>query len=494
MPDRASKETCEHVVRRLAALRDDGVLTTRDVAFNAEHVLGVSERHLWRWLARGTTETTPRKGFVLSRDEEVAFFEANGSITRAYELLRGRGVTRCSLRTFQRAIGQSFNPSERAYARKGERARRDLLVRMEIALPARNAVWQADHVELPIYVTPPIGRIPIKPWATFMVDCGTRGITGFALNLRQTQADVLVAIRHGVLPDPRYGPFHGVPGVLVWDNGMEFLAESVTQVAGKLGCAVKPTDAYAPEQKPVIERLNRTIQDELLSTLPFYADGPRNRAGKLYGSEQARLSYGELCERVYAWVTHYNLQRPHSRLDGRTPAKAWEDDVAPLRTIDPAAARCITTPSKQVKVTTKGVRANSRHYVWPGADDLTGTEVEVFYMPHDQRSIDVYQAGRFVAAASPSDSLTPEETKAILAARQASKQKASDLRRSASRNQRVRFASMNSAAEPEPVTMLDKNAETVRELIMSKRPANTRGTVTHPAQVNQPWAEEERQP
>jgi putative transposase len=468
------------IVQVLARSRDAGGLTTEQVQFQAD-VLGISRRHLYRLLNRGSAEHRRRAAFALTEDERVLYAESCGHVSRMFARLEQEGQARGSIRTYRRAVQEEFNLSERDFLRKGEAARRDGLVKLKRTPGARNGVWETDHMQFPIEVIPPRGKKLVRPWLTATIDLATRAITGFAISLRPTAADVLVTLRHGVMPDERYGPFRGVPEMVVPDNGREFSADAVSQVARKLGFVVAPTRAYSPSEKGTIERFNRTIQDELVAILPGYTDAPKNARGRVYGTSE-RLTYEEFCEHVYKWITAYNLERPHSALQGRTPEQAWQDDPAPLREISDEQARTLTLPHHNSKVGCKGVRAHKGYYVYDRINDLVGETVQVHFMPHDRRSVDIYHRGNFIATAHPSDQLTDEQAKAFLSARKGSKRRVQGLRGQASRKQTARFASMNGASKAEMVSLPEPDEPPAATLVPMPDP--------QPAQVeqiNQPW-------
>jgi hypothetical protein len=127
----------------------------------------------------------------------------------------------------------------------------------------RNARWEADHKELPVLVTPPRGRRPVKPWVTAFLDCYSRLIMGWALSLRPDSATVLAAMRRALVVDPERGPFGGVPRVLVPDGGLEFATTALARVCATLGTTFAPADAYAPYQPPFPggSRIREKIRD-----------------------------------------------------------------------------------------------------------------------------------------------------------------------------------------------------------------------------------------
>jgi putative transposase len=110
-------------------------------------------------------------------------------------------------------------------------------------------VWEADHDELDVRVLPLRGRLLVRPWLTVIEDGFSRLVMGWALSLQPTSAEVLVAIREGIVIDPERGPWGGVPELIRFDGGREFLARAVTRAAGELGCAALPAIPYSPHLK-----------------------------------------------------------------------------------------------------------------------------------------------------------------------------------------------------------------------------------------------------
>jgi putative transposase len=77
-----------------------------------------------------------------------------------------------------------------------------------------------------------------------------------------------------------------------------------------------------------IERLNRTIEQELLPGLPGWTGGPRDVRGRL--AEQTRWTLGRFVAVFAEWVSEYNTRRAHTALAGRAPLEAWRSDPTPV--------------------------------------------------------------------------------------------------------------------------------------------------------------------
>ena len=479
----------------------DGQLSNAYVAQVAKS-LGCSSRTLRRWIAEGMPSGGNRRPVELSEEELVTYFRCGGSVSAMCRDLEQRGELRRHRTTMGRALDVQLDPAQRAFAKQGHKGRRAASVYLTREEQPRNRVWELDHVMLDIEVAPTRGKKLLRPWATFAVDAGTRAICGLSISERPTAADVIACIKQGVRSDQSLGPVNGAPDCMVWDNGKEFLSDAVSQVVSQLGTLPAPLPSYTPHLKGKVERFNRTINQELLIGLPYYTGGARDKRERLYGPGE-HLGYEELVQRVLAWVRHYNYKRPHSALNGRTPAEAWAQDPARLRTFTDEQLHWMALPSKRVKVTNKGVQLLKHHYVWPSANDYMGHWVELRYMPHDERSVDVYFKGKFVATASPANALNAEETKAFLAAREESRKRASDLRRKASREERarqidsatagrtVRLSPQNGEVELAPVIAIDRD-QAERELLARD------GIKVDPnaglTGLNQPWEFEDVSP
>ena len=84
--------------------------------------------------------------------------------------------------------------------------------------------------------------------------------------------------------------------------------------------------------KGKIERLNRTIEQELLQGLPGWTGGPRDVRGRLV--EQTRWTLGRFVSVFAEWVDRYNTRRGHTALAGRTPLEMWRSDPTPVRALE----------------------------------------------------------------------------------------------------------------------------------------------------------------
>ncbi len=260
---------------------------------------------------------------------------------------------------------------------------------------------------------------------------------------------VPLALHVGVVVDSERGPFGGVPAVLRPDRGLEFAAAAIGQAAGVLGVLLLPAPAHRPHLKGKIERLGRTIAQDFLCTLPFYAHGPRDAAGHLYGPADGPMTLERFAAEFAGWVHHYNTARPHQGLGGQIPLQRWQQDATPLREIPASELRFLLLAGQERTIGKSGIRFAGLHYIAAELHGRVGQKVEVRYLPHDRRQIEVFHAGRWLCTAKPQGALTPEERDQVLARRRADAAELARRQRRASRAARARLAPIT---RPGPVT------------------------------------------
>lgn len=476
-------------VARLADLREAGSLTPAHVRLAAAGH-GVDERTVRRWLARADQTRPPRPEWhqLEPADREAyAYFRGNvTAVARARAavlagqsaaagvpvpafLVSGWAQARpVALRTLQRAFAEQMTPAERAYWVSGEAGRRAAGVYLTRPWTPRNQVWEMDHKELPILVLPRRGRA-VKPWLTSVVDDGTRSLLGWAITLTPSAATVLTALRMALTHDPTRGPYGAVPAGVRIDRGLEFAAQAVKDALAALCVDPSRLPGYTPHRKGKIERLHLTIEQTLLGGLPGYTKGPRDAAGRLHGPLSDRVRDREaaahaavgpmrlerfVAERFAPWVTWYNTARPHSMLEGLAPLQAWLADDTVLHRVDAALLRHLLLAGEDKTVQKNGVRHNNLHYVASELNGRGGQVVQIRYMPHDDRSIEVYLGGTHLCTAYPQGQLTAEQATQYREHAQAEAKRLAAQRRRASRRTRTELAPLSEGQTDEQPSRL----------------------------------------
>ncbi|MET9694940.1 Mu transposase C-terminal domain-containing protein [Streptomyces sp. NPDC006514] len=463
-------------VARLTQLRDAEQLSAAHVRLAAEG-LGVSERTVWRWLSaparvpehRGpepyALSETDREAYALYRGNVSAVHRARQAVVDGDGTTAGApvpdflregwaGAASVALRTMQVAFNRELTPAERAAWKVGESGRRAKSVYLRRPDELRGRVWEMDHKQLPILVHPPKGK-PISPWMTTIVDDGTRALLGWSLAVSPHAGTVLTAMRMALVHDPEVSPFGAVPARVRIDRGLEFAAATIKDVMAALCVTVYRLPAFTPHRKGKVERVNLTIEQTLVSLMPGFTGGPRDASGRLYGpvgdspaAKRAAEKTGgpmlldDFVKRLAAWVRWYNTERPHRMLDGRTPLAAWQEDEAPLHRIDADKLRHLLLAGDERTIQKDGIHLNGHAYVAPEIHGRVGQVVQIRYMPHDDRSIEVYLGGKHLCTALPTGTLTPEQTDVFRLQQRDEADRLGRERRRASRRARRELAPM----------------------------------------------------
>lgn len=169
-------------------------------------------------------------------------------------------------------------------------------VRLEAAYPGH--IWAYDFVEDALSDGTPLRILTV-------MDEFTR--EGLALDVAvTTSAERVIGVLTALLAQ------HGPPKHLRSDNGAEFVATAVQGWLAQVGVQTLYIDPGKPWQNGKEERFNGTVRDECLNMHQFH-------------------SLAEACVRLQTFRTHYNYERPHSRLGYLTPLafkNAWYDAQA----------------------------------------------------------------------------------------------------------------------------------------------------------------------
>lgn len=98
-----------------------------------------------------------------------------------------------------------------------------------------NAIWQADHTQLDLWVITPSGE-PGRPWLTIVEDDYSRAVAGYAVNLGAPSAlTTALAFRQAIWrKDHLDWHVYGIPEVFHLDRGSDFTSAHLEQVMADL--------------------------------------------------------------------------------------------------------------------------------------------------------------------------------------------------------------------------------------------------------------------
>lgn len=116
-------------------------------------------------------------------------------------------------------------------------------------------------------------------------------------------------------------------------------------------------------------------------------------------------------------------------------------------------ARWMLLAGEQRKVNKDGIHFRGDVFIAPELTGLRGEEVEIRFTPHDQRSIELYREGEWLATAYPQHKLTPAQRNAILNRRREEARVIARQARRARRLTRQRVAPITDVGAIEVLTL-----------------------------------------
>lgn len=268
----------------------------------------------------------------------------------------------------------------------------DLLHRREAEAP--NAVWQADHTELDIWLLDERGQ-PKKAWLTIILDDYSRAVAGYFLSFSAPSALLTaLALRQAIWRKAPSG-WHicGIPAQLYTDHGSDFTSLHIEQVAADLKMQLIFSGIGKPRGRGKIERFFETITQLLLTRLLGYAPSGM-------GPMPPKLTLSELDQEIENFLVHeYNLTS-HSTT-GMAPQTRWEAGgflpqmPETLEQLD----LLLLTVAKARRIHQDGIRFQGLRYIDLNLAAYIGEEVMIRYDPRDMAEIRVYYQNRFLCRA-----------------------------------------------------------------------------------------------
>jgi putative transposase len=425
-----------------ATLAKRGELHPQDYAEQSK-ICGYSPRHLQRCvkssLASQSTQMSGPKAFSVDENVVVAVFRHCGRLaaTRRWLIQAGQPVP--SVSTFRRHVIAAMGTDKLAYAREGSAKFRDAQIFLHRDVPHRMHSIELDHTELPIYVVPRGHKHAIKPWMTLAMDAATRYPLGWVITFGRPTADevratLVQAMNMRYAPDG-VTPVGGRPLRAVWDRGLEFLSNLITESCLRLDVIPVALPAYSPNMKGRLERFWGFLKTDALSHLPGYTDGPYDLRGNT-SLANAGLGEDEFLTRVADWMDWYVTEYVHSATK-MTPLQMWKADGTPLDPIDPERLWLDFLVAKEkCKVSKNGIRWNRIDWIAPELQGKVGRHVEVRYLPHEDSFIEVFIDDDHLCTATPNIGLDDETSHQILERRVQAKQDAQKRQTAANRQRK----------------------------------------------------------
>ncbi|KOG54412.1 hypothetical protein ADK76_23365 [Streptomyces griseoflavus] len=419
--------------------------------------LDKSPRTVWRWLAEA--EAYQRLGpktrarFEITEDLQDLFAYYRGNVTRVHEELErnaeSSGQQVVSLTTLRRAFQRDLAPALRAALREGIPAADAYHPHFQRPAKHRNEVWEGDHKQAPVDVVLPDGRL-VRPWVTWFVDTGTGVILGYAVTpVSAHRGSVLAALRASLLREAPYGPAGGRPTAVRIDRGADFLSKTVTAAFAVIDVRVRVVKK--PHLKGSVERTNATSVTRFFADLPRYTKAQKLDHKRRTGESDPPLTFDGLVTLLDRYIRQHNTEYVR-KATGMTRMQAWEADTAPLRDVpaDVLHQFMLESDGRGRLVTSKGIEIAGRHYTGPCISGRKGERMRVFWMPHHDDTIEVYEfhSNRYLGTCELADRADRQTVNEVHQAREKLEEQARAILKRAAALRRTQFAPFTQPGEP----------------------------------------------
>jgi putative transposase len=334
---------------------------------------------LWQGI-EGLALKKPRLSVAAIHRQAVALAEHLGEPPPSY----GSVYTR--IRGLEPALLTLAHEGSKAYADAY-----DLIHRHEATGP--NAIWQADHTELDIWLNDDRGQ-PRKPWLTIILDDYSRAAAGYFLSFSAPSAiQTALALRQAIWRKARPGwQVCGIPEVLYSDHGSDFTSRHLEQVAADLKIDLINSQVGRPRGRGKIERFFETVAQMLLSRLPGYAPAGTPPA--------AVLTLAGLVGELEPYLVNEYHVAPHSTT-GVAPQARWGASGFLPRMPDSLEQLdlLLLTVARTRRVRPDGIRFQGMRYIDPTLAAYVGEDVLLRYDPRDVAEVRIFYEGRFLCRA-----------------------------------------------------------------------------------------------
>lgn len=138
------------------------------------------------------------------------------------------------------------------------------------------SVIEIDHTRLDVICVDELTGLPIdRPWLTVLYSPQSKCILGFHAGYEPpSHSTVAAALKHAIMPKILHGsicgsyPMHGIPELLVVDNGLEFHGNALKSTCGDIGINLSFCPRKRGWSKGGVERVIGTINRNISQMIP----------------------------------------------------------------------------------------------------------------------------------------------------------------------------------------------------------------------------------
>jgi putative transposase len=196
---------------------------------------------------------------------------------------------------------------------------------------------EIDHTRTDLIVIDDLDNLPLgRLTLTYCLDMATRYPLGLYMGFEPPGYYAVAACLHHAICVKEsvrelYGTEHdwqasGIPGVLVVDNGREFIGDDLRDAAELLGFIIQVCPVATPQFKSGIERAIRTMTEGLFHTLPGTTFSSPVHRGDYNSTREACIYLSEVDKVMSHYLVDVYAESQHKGLGG-IPARAWERHI-----------------------------------------------------------------------------------------------------------------------------------------------------------------------
>ncbi len=194
-----------------------------------------------------------------------------------------------------------------------------------------NQIVQCDHTKLDIRIVDNEGRLlSWRPWLTTVVDTFSSCLIGYHLWHKQPGShEVALTLRHAILPKQYPAEYelkkswdiYGAPLQYFFTDGGKDLSKSklIKALGKKLGFQCELRDR--PNQGGIIERLNQTVNTEVLAPLPGYISKEKDGAER--AEKEACLTIEDIDKILAGYFCDDYNHKPYPKDPRDTRFERW---------------------------------------------------------------------------------------------------------------------------------------------------------------------------
>jgi len=194
---------------------------------------------------------------------------------------------------------------------------------------------EIDHTISDLIVIDEKDNLPLgRPTLTYCLDMATRYPLGYYLGFEPpSYLSVMECLYHAICPKEdireKYGTEHewvsyGIPGVLIVDNGKEFIGSDLEDACQLLGIVLQQAPVRNPQFKAGVERNYRSLNTMFFHKLPGTTFSNVQERGDYDSAKQACVSLSDIDKILSTFIVDIYAQQFHRGLNS-TPANRWKE-------------------------------------------------------------------------------------------------------------------------------------------------------------------------